>query len=408
MDLSESKEESESDEVNRDMSCKRLLQILTFLFPCCWAVDDPNRVFMRDLMSVNSGSPIELRKMLCKGVMHGVNYGSILGVTDLSKNAGDLLPFLSDRFLADLLRDLDALPDLVDFLTIFFPLELLLLLLGCCPFFLFREIDLFLDLGTCVLFLLTTLNRVLTSDSHFFASSRARLKALVLRLLLRTPLLLFDFDLETLRDFLDLEREGFLIKGPKEPLLTSLKPLVCLNMLRLTLLIFFLDLDRPLELAPDVADLPPTESPDLPDRADFTDLERDRLRFKDFDLDLFLSFLVVLLLRFLPFDFFNFLPELLLRALFGVDLRDFLLEPLLGLLRLRAEIGQLLLPDRDLARRVYSISFNIPCIRIFLRFFSVASIISVAMFSRLFENSSTRLLNWETPWPRCFIDLFKL
>ena len=129
MDLSESKEESESDEVNRDMSCKRLVQILTFLFLCCcWAVDDPNRVFMRDLMSVNSGSPIELRKMLCKGVMHGVNYGSILGVTDLSKNAGDLLPFLSDRFLADLLLDLDTLPDLVGyFLSIFFPLDLLLL-----------------------------------------------------------------------------------------------------------------------------------------------------------------------------------------------------------------------------------------------------------------------------------------
>ena len=276
-----------------------------------------------------------------------------------------------------------------------------------------REIDLFLDLGTCVLFLLTTLNRVLTSDSHFFASSRARLKALVLRLLLRTPLLLFDFDLETLRDFLDLEREGFLIRGPKDPLLTSLKPLVCLNMLRLTLLIFFLDLDRPLELLapPDVADLPPTESPDLPDRPDLTnlaDLERERLRFKDLDLDLFFSFLVVLLLFFLPFDFFNFLPELLLRALFGVDLRDFLLEPLLGLLRFRAEIGQLLLPDRDLARRVHSISFSIPCIRIFLRFFSVASIISVAMFSRLFENSRTRLLNWETPWPRCFIDPFRL
>jgi len=326
--------------------------------------------------------------------MHGVNYGSIFGVTDLSKNAGDLLPILADRFLADLDLDLDALPDLVDFLTIFFPLDLLLLLLGFYPFFLLSEIDLFLDLGTYVLFLLTTLNRVLTSDSHFFASSRALLNALVLRLLLRTPLLLLDFDMETTpRDFLDLEREGFLIKGPKEPLLTSLKPFVCLNMLRLTLLIFFLDLDRPLELAPDVADRPPAESPD---RADLADLERERLRFKDLDLDLFLSFLPVLLLRFLPFDFFNFLPELLLRALFGVDLRDFLLEPLLGLLRLRAEIGQLLLPDRDLARRVISISFSFSCIRILRRFFSVASIISVAMFSRLFENSSTRLLNWET------------
>ena len=397
MDLSESREESESDEDNRDMSCKRLLQILTFLFLCCCAVE-PNRVFMRDLMSVNSGSPIELRKMLCKGVMHGVNYGSILGVTDLSKNAGDLLPFLSDRFLADLLLDLDTLPDLVDyFLSIFFPLDLLLLLLGFCPFFLFSEIDLFLDLGTCVLFLLTTLNLVLTSDSHFFASSRALLKALVLRLLLRTPLLLLDLDLETPRDFLDLEQEGFLIKGPKEPLLTSLKPFVCLNMLRLTLLIFFLDLDRPLELAPDVApDLPPTDCPERADCADLADLaDLERLRFiKDLDLDLFLSFFVVLLLLFLPLDyFFSFLPELLLRALFGVDLRDFLLEPLLGLLRLRAEIGQLLLPDRDLARRVYSISCSIPCIRMFLRFFSVASIISVAMFSRLFENSSTRLLN---------------
>ena len=44
----------------------------------------------------------------------------------------------------------------------------------------------------------------------------------------------------------------------------SLKPLVCLKMFRLTLLIFFLERLRPLELATDVAE-----------RADLADFESD-------------------------------------------------------------------------------------------------------------------------------------
>ncbi len=174
-----------------------------------------------------------------------------------------------------------------------------------------------------------TLNFVLTSFSHFLASSRARLNALVLKLLLRTLLLLLlDFDLLVRLDF---ERDVFFfLMAPKEVPLISLKPFVYLKMLRLTLEIFLRDRPRP--LPPDVADLP-----DCLDATDLTDLDADRPLFTDLLLDLFFfSFLEALLLRLRPF-FLSFLLELLLLALFGVDfltdrLPDFFFEPLFGLL----------------------------------------------------------------------------
>ena len=144
---SESTDESESEDVNCVMSYNLLLQILTFLLFC--AVE-PN-LFSLDLISVYSGSPIWLCRMLVNGVMHGVNYCVAEGVTYLAIFKGDLLPFLTDLLLADLLRDLDLL-------NIFFFLVLLLLLLGFYTIFLFLEIDLLLDLGTCVMLLFKTLN----------------------------------------------------------------------------------------------------------------------------------------------------------------------------------------------------------------------------------------------------------
>lgn len=176
-----------------------------------------------------------------------------------------------------------------------------------------------------------TLNFVLTSFSHFLASSRALLNALVLKLLLRTLLLLLlDFDLLVRLDF---ERDFFFfLVAPKEVPLISLKPFVYLKMLRLTLVIFLRDLDRPRPLPPDAADLP-----DCLDARDLADLDAERPLFTDLLFDLFfLSFLEALLLRLRP-SFLSFLLELLLLALFGVDfladrLLDFFFEPLFGLL----------------------------------------------------------------------------
>jgi len=89
----------ESDDVSYDMSCKRRLQIFTFLL--CIA-SEPNR-FCLELKCVLTGSPIELRRILCSGVMHGVSCGvaACSGVASMVKLAGDLLT----AFLADLLLD---------------------------------------------------------------------------------------------------------------------------------------------------------------------------------------------------------------------------------------------------------------------------------------------------------------
>ncbi len=171
-------------------------------------------------------------------------------------------------------------------------------------------------------------------------------------------------------------------------------------MLRLSLVIFLRDRDRPRPLPPEVADLP-----DCLDARDLADLDADRPLFTDLLFDRFLfSFLEALLLRLRP-SFLSFLPELLLLALLGVDfladrLPDFFFEPLFGLLYPRADIVQLLLPERDLTFRVSLISLSMSYMRLLRCFFSVASIISDAINSRLLENSSTMELNWDTWGPR--------
>lgn len=200
----------------------------------------------------------------------------------------------------------------------------------------------------------------------------------------------FDF-------FRDLDLEGLRRAGP----LTSRKPFVCLKMFLLTLLIFLRDLLRPRELATEA-------QPDFFENleADRADFETERRRLTEallFDFERRPMRLDALLLRFLT-DFF--LQELLLlrddplpplHELLLTHLESFFadlfFDPLKLLRRPLSDAGALLLADRS--RRISCISPIISFIRRFLRFDSVASIISVAIISRLLENSKTRLLNWE-------------
>ena len=192
---------------------------------------------------------------------------------------------------------------------------------------------------------------------------------------------------------------------------TSLKPFVDSNMFRFTLFIFLWEWLRPRALLKDLAE-----------RADLADFESDLRERTDlamrtdllFDLDRWEPSLLVLLLalfdRFLPFlEVFDFRLELLLLRLLRADmLRPLLTELLLRLLRSflaefwfdygrwrLADVGILLLPERCL--RVSCNSAIISFIRKFFYLLSVISISSAALFSRFWENSRTRLLNWETP-----------
>ena len=125
---SESFEESESEDESCMTSCSRLLCILTFL----WVpIAGPNPALPPLLGSVPSCSPIVLRRMLCRGVMHGVTLLGVVscvmfmfGVLRTLPLNGDLLALLYD-FLTDLLLDF---LDFVFFLMSF-PFDLLRLLL---------------------------------------------------------------------------------------------------------------------------------------------------------------------------------------------------------------------------------------------------------------------------------------
>ena len=107
------------------------------------------------------------------------------------------------------------------------------------------------------------------SLSHFFASCFMRLYGL--RLMLLPVFLLFtDFDLDlTLLDLAFLLWRDFDLRGRDLIFYMvysmSLKPLVCLNMFRLTLFIFLRERLRPRELTAEVAERP-----------DLADFERDR------------------------------------------------------------------------------------------------------------------------------------
>ena len=138
---------------------------------------------------------------------------------------------------------------------------------------------------------------------HFLPSSRALLNVDLLRLrFLRDAL-----------DLRDLERGWGRAAPLLGPALTSLKPLVCLKMFRLTLLIFFLDRLKRLSLRTD----------EQRERADFAEfLDADLGMGKRADLELDWRLLRLLLF---DFDFFTLRFELLAPRFFLL-LFDFLAE----------------------------------------------------------------------------------
>ena len=225
-------------------------------------------------------------------------------------------------------------------------------------------------------------------------SSRALLKVEALSLRLLTEVL----------DFRDFERG--LERAAGGPLLASLKPLVCLKMFLLTLLIFFRDRLRRLSFL--------TEEPPPADLAEFLEIDLCICSLADLELDCrFFTLLLldlerlVLRLALLKPRFFllflDFLLELCMLLFEWLDLCELALRGVrelrevrfleLDLARFLAEAGALLLPDLNL--RIYCMSLSMSRMRWSRLLDSVASIISLAIISRLFENWSTRLLNYE-------------